>query len=63
MTESETIRIARQVCTPKQLEVMELYEQGLGYRQIARRLRLGVTTVRDRLDRGTDRVDAAKAVK
>lgn len=54
---NELITTARRVCTPPQLAVVELYEAGFGYRVIARRLGISVTTVRDRLDRAWDRID------
>jgi DNA-directed RNA polymerase specialized sigma24 family protein len=57
LTRDELLAIAKVACTPAQLEAIELYEQERGYRPIARRLGIGVTTVRDRIDRGMERVE------
>ena len=54
----EIVAIAERVCTRAQIEVVELHEAGLGYRTIGRRLGLSPTSVRDRLDRATERIDA-----
>jgi DNA-directed RNA polymerase specialized sigma24 family protein len=57
-TREQIIDTARRVCTLEQLEAIELYEsdERPGYRTIALRLGIGVTTVRDRIDRGMERV-------
>ncbi len=56
--DTETVLAAAdRVCTPEQIAAVQLYEDGLGYRQVARRLGIGVTTARDRLDRAYDRIN------
>lgn len=53
----DVIATARRVCTPSQLEAVELYEAGYSHRIIARRLKLAPTTIRDRLDRAYTRIE------
>lgn len=58
LTREELLEVAKVACTASQFAAIELYERNdLGYRAIARKLGIGVTTVRDRIDRGMDRVD------
>lgn len=42
--------IALVVCTDKQLEALELYRLGYGYRRIARALGVSTGTARDRVE-------------
>lgn len=56
--DADVVEIAQRVCTRAQFAVVELAEAGFGYRTIARRLGIGVTTVRDRLDRAWERINA-----
>jgi len=62
--DGEFWRIAREVCTPKQLEVLELRDKhGFGKRLIAMNLGLSTTTVRDRLDAADRKIRRAYAQK
>lgn len=42
--------IAQQVCTPKQLQALDLYRRGAGRRRIAIALGITPAAVRDRID-------------
>jgi DNA-binding CsgD family transcriptional regulator len=47
---------AQQVCTPAELQVLHLAEQGLGRRRIALILHIAPTTARDRLNRAHQKI-------
>lgn len=47
---------AQQVCTPHELHILHLAEQGLGDRRIALILHLARTTVRDRRQRARQKI-------
>lgn len=48
----------RQLLTPAELQVVDYHDLGMGYRMIAAKLGVSVSTVRDRLDRAAARVAA-----
>jgi len=52
--------IATRVCTPKELEALELRHAGLSLRQIAFVLDLSLTTVADRIRRAEQKVVIAE---
>jgi DNA-binding NarL/FixJ family response regulator len=52
----ETIR---RVCTPRQAQVMLMYDSGLSQRKIARRLRISKGTVADHMEAAQRRIEAA----
>lgn len=47
--------IARRVCTPAELQALQLHEQ-MGYKRMALTLGLSISTVRGRVDRATAKV-------
>lgn len=55
MTDDEDWKIARSVCTPAELECLELHER-LGYKRIAATLGLSISTVRGRIDRAEAKI-------
>jgi len=52
--------IVAEVCTPRERQVVELLETGLGYRRVASLLGLHPTTVRDAEARAVQKVDRAR---
>lgn len=62
MTPDETTRYwatANQVCTPKEIEALQLREHGLGARRTALILGISRGTVRSRLERADQRITEA----
>ncbi len=58
MTDDEFDAVAREVLTPRQLEVWRLYTRGLSQRDIALALRIDRATVRHHLEAATRRISA-----
>ena len=48
--------IAREICTPKQLEALDLWRRGAGYKRIATLLGVDPTSARARVAAGLRRV-------
>ncbi len=49
-------QIAEEVCTPKQLEALKLWDGNAGYGRIALMLGVDKSTVRDRVKRGLQKI-------
>lgn len=60
MTDTELYwAVARSVCNPRQLEVLELADRGLGRRRIALLLRISPEAARDLLNRARQKTAEA----
>jgi len=53
--------VARRVCTPEQLEALDWWRRGAGYKRIGVVLGLGRDTARGRVERGLGRIRQASA--
>lgn len=55
----EVMAVAREVCSPAELEALEAEQRGLSQRAIGYLLGIDRSTVRDRLERAGRKVEAA----
>lgn len=54
--EPEIREVAERVCTPRQVEVLKLYAQGMGHRRVARALGVDTKTAREHLEAASRRI-------
>lgn len=55
-TDAELLTLARQHCTPAQVEALELYAAGKGYRRIGRELDISRQAAHQRVQGALDRI-------
>lgn len=60
MTDPDLIRLATQVCTPKELQAYELAARGMSERAIALALDLSRSAVRARLESAKRKIEQAR---
>lgn len=57
--DDELRAVIERVCTPRQVEVLKLYAQGLGHKRVAATLGVSTKTAREHLEAASRRIRAA----
>ena len=57
MTDPQILQLAASVLTPEQYQAWELWERGLGYKNIGTKLGISTSSARDRIHRAIARLE------